>query len=142
MRYSTHHELREQAAAFALGALGDEDRTEFEAHLLVCDECDDDVRSFTRVATALAYSVPPAVPDESLRARVVDAAVRMPSSSTASTLAPWLLAAACLAAAVGFGAYASTLRRNPLVAPSVIVVLTAEDLVRVDLAGQPATPRA
>ena len=84
MRNSTHDELREQAAAFALGALGDDDRGEFEAHLLVCDECDDEVRSFTRVATALAYAVPPVEPAASLRGRAVDA-VR----ASASPLRKW-----------------------------------------------------
>ena len=141
MKLSTHSELREQAAAFALGALGDEDRAEFEAHLLVCDECDDDVRSFTRVTDALAFTVPPVDPDVAIRQRAL-AAVRGGSPTRASVLAPWLLAAASLLMAIGAGAYAVALRQSAAEGRSFVIVLTAEDLIRVDLAGQPMAPRA
>jgi anti-sigma-K factor RskA len=141
MKLSTHSELRQQAAAFALGALGDEDRAEFEAHLLVCDECDDDVRSFTRVTDALAFAVPPVDPDVAIRQRALEA-VRGGSSTRAAILGPWLLAAASLLMAIGAGAYAFALRQSAAEARSVVIVLTAEDLIRVDLAGQPMAPRA
>jgi len=141
MKQSTHSELREQAAAFALGALGDEDRAEFEAHLLICDECDDDVRSFTRVTDALAFTVPPVDPDVAIRQRALEA-VRGGSSTRASGRAPWLLAAASLLMAIGSGAYAFAVRQSAAEARSVVIVLAAEDLIRVDLAGQPVAPRA
>jgi len=142
VKYSTHGELREQAAAFALGALAEQDRLEFEAHLLECDECDDDVRSFTRVATALAYAVPPVEPDATVRRRVLDADVRTSSTPGPSRLTPWLAAAASLALAIGLGGYAFALRQSAADARSVVVVLTAQDLVRVDLQGQPVAPGA
>jgi len=142
VKYSTHGELREQAAAFALGALAEEERLEFEAHLLECDECDDDVRSFTRVAAALAYAVPPAEPDAAVRRRAVAVDVREPSLPGPSRLTPWLAAAASLALAIGLGAYAFALRHSAADARSVVVVLSAQDLVRVDLQGQPVAPGA
>jgi len=141
VRVSNHRDLRDQAAAFALGALTEEDRSEFEAHLLACDECDDDVRSFTRVATALAGTVPPVDPDRSLRQRVVDGALRASPPSRARVPPSWLLVAASLTIAVGFGAYALGLRHN-MAAARYVIVLTADDLVRVDLAGQAVAPGA
>jgi anti-sigma factor RsiW len=124
LKHTTHDDLRQQTAAFALGALDDEARAELEAHLLVCDECADDVRSYNRIATALAYTASAATPDPALRQRIVDAAAQTLSgsavgisvgkslSSRPALLLPWLLAAACLVAAVGFGAYATALRRS------------------------------
>jgi anti-sigma-K factor RskA len=141
LRASNHDDFRDQAAAFALGALTDHDRSEFEAHLLVCSECDDDVRSFTRVATALACTVPPVDPDLSLRHRVVDGALRASPPLRARVPTAWLLAAASLTIAVGFGAYALGLRQSTAAA-RYVVVLTADDLVKVDLAGQPVAPGA
>jgi anti-sigma-K factor RskA len=140
VRVSSHKDLRDQAAAFALGALTDGDRSEFEAHLLVCDECDDDVRSFSRVATAVACTVPPVDPGISVRQRVVDGALWASPPSTARVPATWLLAAS-ITIAVGFGAYALGLRQSTAAA-RYVVVLTADDLVRVDLAGQPVAPGA
>ena len=72
MKHSTHDELREQAAAFALGALAEDDRLEFEAHLLECDECDDDVRSFSsRRDRPGVRRIRRSIPDATVRRRVV-----------------------------------------------------------------------
>jgi anti-sigma-K factor RskA len=121
--------------------LGDEDRAAFEAHLLACGECDDDVRSFNRVAVALAFAVPPAEPAATVRARTIDA-VRASASRNSRDVGPWVLAAASLLIALGLGVYAVALRRSAAEVKSVVIVLTADDLVRVDLAGQPVAPRA
>jgi anti-sigma-K factor RskA len=144
-RHWTHNELRDQAAAFALGALPDDERLEFESHLLECGECEDDVRSFTRVATALACAAAPVEPPAALRARTLGA-VRASSPHPAvkyrSVWLPWLAAAASLAIAAGLGAYALNQRQHTTEAQSIIVVMTADDLQRIDLAGQPAAPNA
>ena len=141
MKQSTHTELRDRAAACALGTLDDEERVEFEAHLLVCDECHDEFRSFDRVASALAHTVQPADPAPSIRGRIVEAAPASSSPRRSSVLMPWLAAAASLAVAAGVAAYAFTLRHVPD-SPLFVVVMSADDLVRVDLAGQPAAPDA
>ena len=152
---------REHAAAYVLGALSTGERVEFEAHLLACVECSLEVRALARVADRLADAAPPLAPPERLRDRVM-AHAPGPSSTAAltataalprsndvtrgltprSTLTPWLLAAASLAIAVGLSAYSVALRRAASDAKTVVVVLGASDLVRVELAGQPVAPRA
>ena len=150
------HEL---TAAYALGALEDPDRTRLEAHLLECDECAAEARSWADVAALLAYGAPAADVQPEVRRRVMqyvsatvpqDAAAQVihgrfsqPSrTKTPSRLAPWLLAAASLLLAVGLGIYSLQLRRLASEAGTVVVVLAASDLVRVDLAGQVVAPQA
>jgi anti-sigma-K factor RskA len=150
----THGELREQAAAYALGALSRDERVAFEAHLLDCDECGDEVRSFSSVATALASAVPPAQPGARVRERAV--AVSRPSlvpvvpvapapvvpRRRVPTLVPWLMAAASMALAAGLSVELVRLRKAAVDTRSAGVVLGAADLVRIDMAGQPVAPRA
>ena len=144
---------REQTAAYALGGLSPAEREAFDVHLLACAECAIEVRQLAQVTAALAYAVPPRAPASALRSRVIDALVATPAdglgvarppASAAPTrlLRPWLLAAASLMIAVGLGAYSFGLRRAASEAKTVVVVLAASDLVRVDLAGQPVAPRA
>jgi anti-sigma-K factor RskA len=152
---------REHAAAYVLGALSTDERVEFEAHLLACVECTLEVRAFARLADALPYAAPPVDPPARLRDRVIAVAQTKPATAglTATTvpprsdsaagelkpratLMPWLLAAASLAMAVGLGAYSVALRRAASDAETVVIVLGASDLVRVELAGQPVAPRA
>ena len=151
---------REDAAAYVLGALSTEERVGFEAHLLVCVECTLEVRALASVADALADTAPPLAPPERLRDRVMaqttkpstaalTPTARLPESDDVSregtrraTLTPWLLAAASLAIALGLSAYSVALRRAASDAETVVVVLGASDLVRVELAGQPVAPSA
>lgn len=160
-------EWRQHTAAYTLGALAGDERIAFEAHLLECEECAEEVRSFAPVAVALATSAPPRLVDPDVRARVlaslmkegrvgpaeafpasrvVPASIAVEKSSRGarpiSTMVPWLAAAASLALAVGLGFYALSLKRIASEARTVVVVLGASDLVRVELAGQPVAPRA
>ena len=146
-----HDPRREQAAAYALGALDENARLDFEVHLVDCPGCEDEVRSFAPVATALAGTAPPIDPDVIVRRRVLEAVSRAASPGgraftrgvgSAWSRAPWLVAAASLALAVGLGAYVASYPRPASNARDVIVVLAAADLVHVELAGQPASPRA
>ena len=117
--------------------------------MLSCADCAREVRELSEVIAALAYAAPPRGP--------------------APALAAWL-AAASVIAAVALGAYAGALRgrigsleqqirdvsaradaserhmaelrSSATEVRSVVVVLAASDLVRVDLAGQPVAPRA
>jgi anti-sigma-K factor RskA len=179
-----HDELRERAAAYALGILSAEERLQFEAHLSACDECAAEVRSLSPVVAALAYAAPVADPPLDARGRVL---ARLSQGSFTSTvprvtreprrsraLAPWLLAAASLVLAAGLAAYsvsqrgrigaleqsvrdasaradvaerqaadARTAMRQALADDrSVVVVLAASDLLRVELQGQPVAPQA
>jgi anti-sigma-K factor RskA len=181
-----HDEWRDQAAAYALGALTADERKAFEAHLATCAECTAEVRSLMPAAAALAEAVPQVEPPAALRARVLTYATRSalplehraatPISTAAvpkgraSTLPSWLAVAASLAVAAGLGVYAFQLRdrvetlearlqdalaraetsegqlanavRVSTQAQTQIAVLTAPDVTRVDLAGQPVAPAA
>jgi anti-sigma-K factor RskA len=114
-----HDDLREQAAAYALGALTAEERLAYEAHLATCAECQAEVRSLGDVTVALAQTVPQVEPSASLRARILaypsKSGASQPPSGEASGRAPsalpsWLALAASLALAAALGLYALQLR--------------------------------
>jgi len=73
---AAHDELKHDAAAYALGVLEPAERTAFEAHLSTCAECVADVRQMRLAAGGLAHAVPQVSPPPSLRARILDRAVR------------------------------------------------------------------
>ncbi len=118
MSSTAHDELREQAAAYVLGALTQAEREAFEAHAATCVECKAEVQSLSSVAEGLAHAVPQHEPSSLLRARVLasvsgtsaTAAPGTPGVASARVFAPWLATAASLALAVALGGYAATLR--------------------------------
>jgi len=73
---AAHDELKHDAAAYALGVLEPDERAAFEAHLASCAECAAEVRQMRLAASALPYTVPQVSPPLSLRARILDQAVR------------------------------------------------------------------
>lgn len=117
-----HDALRELTGAYALGALGDEEKRALEAHLASCAECAAEVRAFGDVARGLNHAVPQIDPPPSLRGRVVAHVEQLASRSAAPAVssarptprrpaAGWLALAASLAAAV-LGFYAVSLRNR------------------------------
>jgi anti-sigma-K factor RskA len=122
-----HDELRDQAAAYVLGALTADERKAFETHLATCAECTAEVRSLAPVAGALAQTVPQVEPPSALRSRVLSyasrsarpaearaavapMAARPASRERAGMLPAWLAVAASLVVAAGLGVYAVQLR--------------------------------
>ena len=125
----TAHSWLEHAAPYALGALDNDERTSFEAHLATCDLCTSEVRELRDVAGLLAAAVPQIAPPPGLRARILsDArAVRPISVATQSAsrsgtdarperrgirertvssrvaVLPWLAVAAAVIVAVALG---------------------------------------
>jgi anti-sigma factor RsiW len=113
----THKELIESAASYALDALDHEERATFEAHLAGCEECQSEVAAYREVAGVLAHAVPRrAIPrSDALRDRILREARQVRPIATAprpavvapipvkprGRVAPWLLAAAAVIAAVG-----------------------------------------
>ncbi len=122
------HAWLEHAAPYALGALDENERASFEAHLSTCDVCTAEVRELRNVAGLLATAAPDVAPPPRLRERILaDArAVRpistTPTDASAATtsparehrgvsrfpsgrgaLIPWLAAAAAVAFAAYFG---------------------------------------
>jgi anti-sigma-K factor RskA len=126
---AAHEVMREQAAAYVLGASTAEERAAFEAHLATCRECEGEVRALLEVAAVLAQAVPQVEPPAALRARVLSqvsqvgaTGLRAGQSESVIPVPPpreglrsplWLsglAVAAALAVAVAFGIYALQLR--------------------------------
>jgi anti-sigma-K factor RskA len=114
-----HHELREQAELYILGALPPVERDAFEAHIASCAECAAYVKALSPVTDALAHAAPQHDPPPALRARVLRsitgspvkaAPVPRPVPTRSSAALPWLAAAASLILAVALGMYAANLR--------------------------------
>src|SRR5688572_26106386 len=115
----THQELIDSAASYALDALDGSERVRFEAHLAGCRECQAEVAAYREVAGALAHAAPTAdvAPPPALRDRIlsearqvrpISVAPRSGGSAAAPTrrrasIAPWLISAASLAAALVLG---------------------------------------
>ncbi len=73
MSSSERHELYEEdAGAYALGALSDEENTRFVRHLLECHLCQDEVDRLQRAVDALPRSVTPLPAPEDLKHAVMD----------------------------------------------------------------------
>jgi anti-sigma-K factor RskA len=144
-------DLHSIAGAYALDALSDDERAQFEQHLSGCSDCADEVGGFhettARLAVATAAQPPPA-----LRARTLAAAVRTPqlaplladraSSRTARVAAAFrgrtraiaaVVACTVVAAAVAIGITLATtrhqVRENPSHDKDVAAVLNAPDAV-------------
>jgi anti-sigma-K factor RskA len=102
-------------AAYALDALGDAERAEYEAHLAQCERCRTELAGLTESASALAWAVESPAPPGELRARILDAA-----SAGRENVVPltarrrvWQgLAAAAACVAVGLGIWAATLHNS------------------------------
>jgi anti-sigma-K factor RskA len=118
-----HDELKQDAAAYALGALDPTERAAFEAHLAACAECAADVRQLRLAVSALPHTVPQVSPPASLRTRILDQAVRgagaVDSSGAARTapvahdrrgLPAWLQIAAMLVIGAGVVFYAQRMQ--------------------------------
>jgi anti-sigma-K factor RskA len=67
-------EIHELSAAYALDALERKDLDAFEEHLAHCAECRENVATFQRVASELAYDVEAPEPPAGLRGRILDQA--------------------------------------------------------------------
>jgi anti-sigma-K factor RskA len=177
---AAHDTLHELSSLYVLDVLTADERKEFDAHLAGCDACRAEVAALRPVAAALAHAVPQTEPPASLRERVIRAVTggdvrplgvdTRYATTSARPLAPWLLIAASLVAAIASGVYSLQLRsrladldarlqealmqasaaerqiaearRTALDAQSQVAVMAAPDLVRIDLVGQSKAPTA
>jgi len=71
-----HERFREDSGAYLLGALSDEELQAFEAHLLECPDCRDDVELLRLAADALPRSVEQLAAPDSLRDSLMDVVER------------------------------------------------------------------
>ena len=117
---SSHEDMHGLLGLYVLGATTPAERAEFEAHVAVCDPCRAEVAALRLVAAGLAHMVPQVDPPAGLRERVIRAAAGPAAASRgdaapgeptrASSVLPWLLAAASLAITLGLGWYFIQLR--------------------------------
>lgn len=165
-----HDANADSAAGFAIDSLDPDERARIAAHVDSCAECADAVRSYAPVVEALAWSAPdralPASARAALMARV-HASVVPAVSSRKFDVTTWLPLAASFVALLGVGSYAMVLRdrvadlerrlfeaervalrdasnarREGARLESAVAVLSAGDMVRIDLAGQAISPAA
>lgn len=128
------HPWLESAGAYALGALGAEERAQFEAHLASCATCRAEVQSLREVTALLAHAAPPeAPPYPGLRDRVLGEAKRVrPITRPTVRWLPWLAAAAALVVAIGAERQS---RRAAARAAALAVEVAARDSIIADLTG-------
>jgi len=79
------NDLHDLAAAYALDALDDGERAEFEAHLATCPECTDEIAGFAGVVESLAES-PSVTPPAHLRAAILSQLDATPQDHPAGDL--------------------------------------------------------
>jgi anti-sigma-K factor RskA len=69
-----HEAVHDLTAAYALDALDERERAEYEAHLATCEACRAELASLQESAASLAYSVPAPAPPPQLRERILEQA--------------------------------------------------------------------
>jgi anti-sigma-K factor RskA len=107
--------IHDLAAAYALDALDESERREFEEHLAGCEPCSEELEGLRDAATALAYVPEGPVPPPALRERLLDrvheerAPNVVPLRRRIALPAVATFAVAAAAAAVVLGLWASSL---------------------------------
>lgn len=149
MTNSTHDDLFELAAAYALDAVDDVERARFERHLSGCDECQEEVRTVREITAGFAILAsedpPPAVRDAVLEIpRSTPQASEGGAGGTALPAADpprpkrvWLALAAAggfALAAVGGAAWLQADQRADDLAAQ-LEILDAPDAATIELAG-------
>lgn len=125
MTQPTHDGFDDQAALYALGALGKAERSRFEAHLEASLDCVREVKSLLPVAHLLPQTAVPVDPPPALRERVLrevggwtpapgESPGPAPGPPRKSGLGPlfWLVALLLVAVAGGGGSYVAALHRE------------------------------
>ena len=115
-----HDAVHDLTPAYALDALDETERAEYEAHLATCERCREELAALQDTATSLAYATPAPAPPPHLRDRIVEQAR---SERNVFPLRPRRLpqalgavaaAAAAVAIALGVWGYAAANERDEL----------------------------
>lgn len=111
--------LHDLTAAYALDALDERERAEYEAHLAGCERCRIELASLAEAAVTLAYGVDAPLPPPHLRQRIIEAAEAEAERTNVVPLRrrPVFQAVAGVAAvaaglAIGLGVWAATLQHS------------------------------
>jgi anti-sigma factor RsiW len=104
---TTTNDIHDLVAPYALDALDDEERAEFERHLESCDRCRTELNELQRSSAALAWAAEGPQPPSDLRDRILEQARAeaqvVPLSSRRRWVTPALGFAAAAAACVAVG---------------------------------------
>ena len=105
--------LHDLTAAYALDALDEGERREYEAHLARCERCREELVSLSEGASSLAYAVDSPAPPPQLRERIL-AAARSERPNVVPLRPRWALPAAAaavvaVAAAIALAVWAASL---------------------------------
>jgi anti-sigma factor RsiW len=127
------NDVHDLTPAYALDALDETERGDYERHLTTCDRCRSELATLQETASALAYAVESPAPPEALRARILEQA-RLergnvvpfrPRRTLTYSLGALAAAAATIALAVGIWANGVAGERDELRAladPNALVV--------------------
>ena len=74
-----HDRWADTAGAYVLGALPEDERTGFEAHVTTCEACRSEVGELAGAADALPVSAPAVLPPPALKARIMTYGARLVS---------------------------------------------------------------
>jgi anti-sigma-K factor RskA len=69
-----HDAVHDLTPAYALDALDERERAEYETHLAACDDCRSELASLQESASSLAYYAPAPAPPPALRDRILEQA--------------------------------------------------------------------
>lgn len=154
---SAHEEYLDDIALLALGGLTEPQANAVRAHLAQCEPCSAEYDSFREVADVLplAAPAPESMPGPEIKARVMAGIQAQPSArepiraaaarrahGRAAVLPAYLLAAACLAAAILFGARYERLNRQLMHANAIVADVTAPDASHFNVIGGQIIRRA
>ena len=112
--------IHELTAAYALHALDDLERQEFEQHLRTCERCREELAALQEAVGSLAFGVPSVEPPPALRRRILQSArsegqAVVPQAPRPRRRLPAALGAAAAVAAgtaIGVGIWAASLDRS------------------------------
>ena len=105
--------LHDLTAAYALDALDEDERRDYEAHLARCERCREELVSLSEGASSLAYAVDAPAPSPQLRERIL-ASARAERPNVVPLRPRWALPAAAaavvaVAAAIALAIWAASL---------------------------------
>jgi len=109
--------IHEMTAAYALNALDETERREYEQHLAGCRSCREELPALVEAANSLAYATPAPEPPRELRARILEQArlersTVVPLRSRRLVRGALTTGALAAAAAVALAIWASSLRSS------------------------------
>ena len=89
-----HKQVLELIPAYALGALGTEDRQQVQAHLDHCPECQSELRAYQGMVESLALAVPQREPPAVLKQRIMERAASPVKSAVVPATSAWQMISA------------------------------------------------